>query len=328
MTFQRFTEPVIGKDGKQLMNPPEYQGGKEKPVEKKHMRPWCIGDGATAKRRMEDGAVREVPCQLIGNGDAATVCPWSANGSCKAMTTLAVTLAVERNGRLEPLTRIKGVRHRIETKSPHNGASFLRVLDTVADKLDGNIGGIDGTIRFSKVSTVYSNAGKPSETKVGRVTIGLNPFSIEARLDAMRQARGYYVAAPEPTALLSTPQDDAALPDDDAPNPGEDMAPPLQPGEPSRGEAINAGLEAGHDVGAAPADDPLADPPPAPLPTALEIGKALAVKFKAARITWPEAQPMIETHGRDQAKIESALDQIIKAEAEAAAEIAAEGAGA
>lgn len=317
MSYQRFTEPVLGKDGRQIND-----GTADKPKwrERKHFRPWCIGDGETAKRIQDDGSVREIRCALIGNGDPASVCPWSANGSCKAHTTLAVTLAVQGKERLEPLSRVRGMRHRLETKSPHNGASFFKVLDTVTRRLEGNIGGIDGTLRFVNEATSFNNDGRPSETTVGRVRMELNPFAIEARLDAMRAARGYHIAAPEPQALLSAPEDAGDMPDV-----GEDMAPPLQPGEPSRGEAINAGLEDGH----SPMDDPpiwstAAAPEPAPAKlTMKQIGAMLKAKFEASGTDQAAAIALIKRMDFDPARIEAALDADIKARAEAMAEEAA-----
>lgn len=132
---------------------------------------FCTGDGETAMRRRDDGTKMPLECVPVGQTGAKPVdfCTYSVDGACKPNVRLVVMLIEPGpDGLPQPLGRKFQNRFRLDTTSEAAGMDFAYVLGDAAERLNGRIQGITGTLRWSLRKRI-SKAGRFPE--IGRAHV-------------------------------------------------------------------------------------------------------------------------------------------------------------
>lgn len=176
---------------------------------------FCHGDGEWAWRKQEDGTRAKIECDPQGKFgvDPEKFCPYSCGGECKAHGRLVVALMqpldkLERGKMPVYLGRGINYRFRFDTTSDANMTSILEALDSAADRLNGIIGGLPGSLQLSMrrkrlPDHVKGKDGKPvGMSIVPQITMTLNEYEISRRIAIHAQQLG---APEEPRAITYSP---------------------------------------------------------------------------------------------------------------------------
>ncbi|MEQ8820489.1 MAG: hypothetical protein RLY93_09605 [Sumerlaeia bacterium] len=151
---------------------------------------YCAGDGETAQRKDNSRGVtvtRTINCVPIGSTDNpdAPCCPLSAEGKCKPHARLVVCLIKPNGlGGYDALSRGGAVRHRIDTSSEYALMRIADALNDAADRLDGMIAGIPGSITVA-IQNKRNPGGGVSPTP--QLHFALDEGEIRRRQEAMRR---------------------------------------------------------------------------------------------------------------------------------------------
>lgn len=168
----------------------------------------CHGDGEKAHRRQDDGTRREIECVPNGKDGARCedFCPFSVKGECKAKSRLILCLLTQIDGKPKPLDDVLGwdARFRFDTSSENNPLRILGELDAAANKLNGNIAGIPGTLVFAVQRKRTGNVNAPVGI-VGQVMFSLSEVAIRQREEEMwgRKLAEHQLSAAHPTLALN-----------------------------------------------------------------------------------------------------------------------------
>lgn len=200
---------------------------------------YCHGDGDTASRWQPDGTRKTIPCNPVGKAgieDAKLFCPHStptkrvnAKGEerigcdCLPVGRLSLMLCTrDDRGKLVPLSRVADARFEVETRSERGQERFASALRQAAERLDGNIGGVSGTIWFAIQGMLAPAHAGGQLTTAQQLGITLNEFDIQAREAAFRSERLLEAAAVKSMLALPGPVAGAAVEpaDDEQPDDG------------------------------------------------------------------------------------------------------------
>ena len=178
----------------------------------------CEGDGETASQRADlttEGATgsRVITCNPRGKEgvDAKEICPFSQDRKCNAVIKLTLVLLYHPDGdpHMQPklLADIEEARFTLTTQSETNALRIQAELDEAADKLDGRIGGLCGTLTIGIVPKRRPPEKGKSEggmAHVPQLTLTLNQAMIRTREQTMK---GLILDAPsERKALTAGPE--------------------------------------------------------------------------------------------------------------------------
>src|SRR5690606_38352721 len=129
---------------------------------------FCCGNGDKAVRKQKDGTRKTIECVPMGKegAPAEKFCPYSVpkmvtgkNGKeykvtdCKGHARLTLCLYIEGDdGKPEPLCRELGwnARFRFDTSSGYSPMRILAELDAAANRCDGEIHLIRGSLTFAQ----------------------------------------------------------------------------------------------------------------------------------------------------------------------------------
>jgi hypothetical protein len=156
----------------------------------------CIGNGETAIRTQDDRTKKKIECVPVGReGFAADkFCPHSMPQGvkkvtdCKSHSRLMLSLyVIGADGKAEPLCRELGWngRFRFDTASGYNPLRILTELDAAADRCEGNIHLIRGTLSFGMQRKRYEGG----VSIVGQVMFSLSEEDIAARERELHRQR-------------------------------------------------------------------------------------------------------------------------------------------
>lgn len=154
---------------------------------------FCAGDGSKARRKQDDQTRKEVECVPVGREDheAIEFCPYSVKKECKAHSRLILCLfTVDENGRPQPVNKSLGwnARYRFDTSSEYNAQRVLHELDMAAERLNGHIANITGTLVFAVQRKRTGLKDQPVGI-VGQVMFQLSESDIRAREEKLRNYR-------------------------------------------------------------------------------------------------------------------------------------------
>lgn len=153
---------------------------------------FCSGDGCTAHRKQNDGSKKLINCVPYGRSDAdpATYCEFSGPGKpCKDHCRLTVCLLfLDADGRLRPLAPELGAQaiYRFDTSSEYGAMGMLEALDACADRVQGHINGLTGTLAFQRRAR-RTGGEKFSKSTVGHVILQIHEEAIRHREAVIRQ---------------------------------------------------------------------------------------------------------------------------------------------
>lgn len=238
---------------------------------------FCEGDGHAAKRKQNDGTRKEIECVPMGKegAEAEKFCPYSVDKSCKGHSRLILCLFVEdAQGKPQPLSKALGwqARYRFDTSSGYNPIRIVNELDQAAERLQGHLAGITGTLTYQLQRKRYAEG----VAIVGQIMFSLSEADIRRREEEVWNRNLEYkkvsiglLTGPAPTATPDSP--DAApapepCPFENAPEfvadaeEVDDLPWDEQPAEPQ--------------AETAPEPEPQPAPEPAPIPPEPEPGPA------------------------------------------------------
>ncbi len=148
---------------------------------------FCSGNGDTASRKLDDGSKRQIPCNPFGklDIDPSEFCEYSGPGkACKSHYRLILCLLFRdpATNQMRPLVPELGMqaKYRFDSSSEYGAMGILDELDRAAERLNGRINGITGTISFQKKGRRTGNE-KFSKSIVGHVFFQLHEESIRAK---------------------------------------------------------------------------------------------------------------------------------------------------
>ena len=221
---------------------------------------FCKGNGVTASRWQPDGTRRIIDCNPLGKGgieDASLFCPYSRpvskgvgkNGKeiwnpppCQPVGTLTLNLGyLSADKRVVPLSRIATARYELETRSERAQMKIQQALIDAAERLNGNIAGIPGTISFNIRNVMAPHHVGATVSPQPQIDFILDSYAIDRRAAEMRSERMLTArASAAPVALLES--------DDEG-----------QDGEPYEQGVDQSTTEQGHDE-AAPMEESSSQP--------------------------------------------------------------------
>lgn len=185
----------------------------------------CHGDGCTAWRKQPDGTEKEIACVPHGKmgADPSTFCEFSGPGApknevCKDRPAFAACLIYfDENRRPRPLFPDLGMNGTavLHTTSEHFGVDSFTEMDEAADRLNGNLCGINGTMTLIRKERRAADGKKI----VGHVSLSLDQRTIIERERQMfgskllgrSEALSIGSGHPVPTIELKQPQDNGAI---------------------------------------------------------------------------------------------------------------------
>lgn len=175
---------------------------------------FCYGDGETASRRDEEGGRFSLPCVPVGTEriDGESYCPYSVDGSCKShMRFSCIVFYTDEKGRCHGLSSAFGqsARYRLDSTSEYISMRLYDELSRAANRLDGWISGITGSLVFSVQQRRTGNPSGHAVGDCGNIALILNETDIAAR---ETEAWNRKIAAPRPYKQLV---DDSGLEQDE-----------------------------------------------------------------------------------------------------------------
>ncbi len=142
---------------------------------------FCSGDGATARRAQPDRSTKEIPCNPVGKDgvDPKDYCSYSVpdakgNKACKVATILMVQLIFKRGDTWGPIGLPSDV-FAVKTGSKDADINFGSVLDAAANRLDGWITRLPGTLYFT---VQRRNSATSRQTPTPQIIMTLDEASI------------------------------------------------------------------------------------------------------------------------------------------------------
>lgn len=175
----------------------------------------CIGNGRTALRTQDDRTKRKMECVPVGREGfpAEKFCPHSMPQGpkkvtdCKSHARLMLCLYIDGpDGKAEPLCRELGWdgRYKFDTASGYNPLYILTELDAAANRCEGKIHLIRGTLSFAMKRRRYEGG----VSIVGQVMFSLNEQDIAERERELhrqkmeREGRVLQYEAPRAVAMI------------------------------------------------------------------------------------------------------------------------------
>jgi hypothetical protein len=143
---------------------------------------FCSGNGDKAMRRQNDGTRKEIICNPAGKDGVAAddFCKESVGKACKAHSRLVLCLFADgADGKPQPLSKALGwqARFRFDTSSEYNPIRIIQELDQAAERLNGRIAGITGTLTFQLQRKRYEGG----VSIVGQIMFQLSESDIRRR---------------------------------------------------------------------------------------------------------------------------------------------------
>jgi len=152
---------------------------------------YCSGDGERAKRKQGNGAQAEIDCVPVGRAgaDPAAFCQYSANKTCRSHSRLVLCLfEPNEKGEPEPLSDSLGftARFRFDTTSEYGAMGFFEALDRAADRVQGYLLRLTGTLSYS-IKRRRTGDANFSTGIVGSVLLAIDEDSICQREAEIRE---------------------------------------------------------------------------------------------------------------------------------------------
>jgi len=152
---------------------------------------YCSGDGERAKRKQGNGAQVEIDCVPVGRAgaDPSTFCQHSVKKACHGHSRLTLCLFEPNDkGEPEPLSESLGftARFRFDTSSEYGAMGFFQALDRAADRVQGYLLRLTGTLSFS-IKRRRTGDAKFSIGIVGNVLLAIDEDSICKREAEIRE---------------------------------------------------------------------------------------------------------------------------------------------
>lgn len=148
---------------------------------------WCHGNGETAMRKQPDGTKIRIECVPFGRqGSAADdFCPFSGpDRPCKTHLRIIVCLYVKKSDGSKALVSPNlgmQARFRVDSTSDYCAMQATRQLTMGAERLDGRLNGITGTLMFQKRRRRTGGQGKAAGVVAPHIHLVLDEESIRAR---------------------------------------------------------------------------------------------------------------------------------------------------
>ncbi|NQU43204.1 hypothetical protein HQ520_07950 [bacterium] len=149
---------------------------------------FCFGDGVVAQRRQDDRTRAKIDCVPVGREDteAKEFCKQSVGKECKAHSRLILCLfSADADNRPQPLSKALGwqARYRFDTSSEYNPMRILADLDAAADRCNGKLHGLTGTLNCNLQKKRYEGGVAP----VMQIMFQISEADIREREASLRQ---------------------------------------------------------------------------------------------------------------------------------------------